>query len=178
MRPLPTAEALRALTDAPKDEIPNSARLSVLYDLAREDFPDPQYAQEEYRALATLVGDRDLDPDELLRDLDDASTRKVPFHTTPTGQALENHEVAFIGESVCTVQKVKVGGLTGTWIYSEFETDARSRAVDLARPSRLARWPVLLQGDGVVGPPRPLPSPGRGPHWHGVFHEEVQLFDR
>ena len=39
LRPLPTAEALRALTDAPKDEIPNSARISVLYDLAREDFP-------------------------------------------------------------------------------------------------------------------------------------------
>ena len=182
LRPLPTAEALRALTDAPKDEIPNSARLSVLYDLAREDFPDRQYAQEEYRALASsVVGDRDLDPDELLRDLDDASTRNVPFHTTPTGQALENHEVAFIGESVCTVQKVKVGGLTGTWIYSEFETDARFENVSAWVDPQ--QWPVLapfmFKGMRVVGAPRPLAIPGQGTdHWHGVFHEEVQLFDR
>ena len=38
--PVPTAEALRALAEAPKDEVPNSVRLSVLYDLARRGFPD------------------------------------------------------------------------------------------------------------------------------------------
>jgi hypothetical protein len=181
-RPTPTSVALRALTEAPKDEIPNSVRLAVLYDLAREDFPDRDSAQDEYRSLASSVADgRDVDPDELLNDLYESSRKQAPFHTTATGQALDPHEVGFIGESVCTVQTVKVGDLTGTWIYSEFDTDAPFESVvqwvDPRNWPRLA--PFMFKGMEVVGAPRPLAIAGQGTdHWHGVFHEEVQLFNR
>ena len=181
-RRIPTPDALRALTESPKDEIPNSVRISVLYDLAREGFPDRDSARDEYRSLAESVADgRDVDPDQLLNDLREASSREAPFHTTASGQALDPHEVAFVGESVCTVQKVKVGDLTGTWIYSEFDTDAPfesvSEWVDPRNWPRLA--PFMFKGMKVVGARRPLAIAEQGTdHWHGVFHEEVQLFDR
>ena len=122
---MPTQDALSALADAPKAEVPNGVRLSVLYDLARGGFPDRDLANDAYRRLAaSVIEGRTVDPDELLQDLRDAATEGKPFHTTTTAQALNPDEVAFIGESVCTVQPVKVGDLTGTWIYSEFDTDA------------------------------------------------------
>ena len=178
----PTADALRALTESPKDEIPNSVRIAVLYDLAREGFPDRDSARDEYLGLAHSVTDgRDVDPDQLLNDLQEASGKQAPFHTTATGQALDPHEVAFVGESVCRVQRVRVGELTGTWIYSEFDTDAPfesvSEWVDPRNWPRLA--PFMFKGMNVVGAPRPLAITGQGTdHWHGVFHEEVQLFNR
>jgi hypothetical protein len=179
--PVPTADALRALTDAPKDEIPSSVRIAVLYDLARQGFPNRESAQEEYRRLAQSVGGRDVEPDQLLKDLDDASSREVPFHTTSSGQALGPEVVAFVGESVCTVQTVKVGDLTGTWIYSEFDTDAPFESVTEWVDPR--SWPDLapfmFKRMDVVGAHRPLAIAEQGTdHWHGVFHEEVQLFDR
>ena len=117
----------------------------------------------------------------ILNDLHESSSREAPFHTTATGQALDPHEVAFVGESVCTVQRVRVGDLTGTWIYSEFDTDAPfesvSEWVDPRNWPRLA--PFMFKGMNVVGAPRPLAITGQGTdHWHGVFHEEVQLFNR
>lgn len=180
--PVPTAAALRALADAPKDEVPNSVRLSVLYGLARHGFPDRDPANDEYRRLAESVIDgRKVDPDELLKDLDDASTRGVPLHATPSGQALDPEEVGFVGEDACTIQQVKVGDLTGTWIYSEFDTDAPfdkvSEWVDPRNWPRLA--PFMFKKMDVVGSHGPLAIPEEGDnHWHGVFHEEVQLFDR
>ena len=180
-RPLPTADALRALTEAPKEEVPNSARISLLYDLARRGFPDRESAEEEYRALArSVAGDR-ADPAEFLKDLDDASTRKVPFHATRTGQALDPEEVGFTGDSVCTVKTVQVGGLKGTWIYSEFDTDAPFERVSAWVDPR--NWPdlapLMFKRMEVVGASRPLAIAGQGTdHWHGLFHEEVQLVRR
>ena len=99
-RPTPTADALRALTEAPKDEIPNSVRIAVLYDLARQGLPDRDSAQDEYLGLAHSVTDgRDVDPQQLLNDLQEASGKQAPFHTTSSGQALDPHEVAFVGEA-------------------------------------------------------------------------------
>ena len=180
--PVPTAEALRALAEAPKDEVPNSVRLSVLYDLARREFPDRDPANDEYRRVAASVIDgRRVDPDELLEDLRGAAMEGKPFHTTTTAQALNAEEVAFIGESVCTIQQVKVGDLTGTWIYSEFDTDAPFESVSAWVDPR--NWPDLapfmFKRMDVVGATRPLAIRDQGAdHWHGVFHEEVQLFDR
>ena len=49
--------------DAPKDEVPNSVRLAVLYDLARQGFPDRDSAQAEYRRLAeSIIGRRSCRP--------------------------------------------------------------------------------------------------------------------
>ena len=181
-RPTPTSDALRALTESPKDEIPNSVRIAVLYDLARQDFPDRDVAQDEYLGLAYSVTEgRDVDPDQLLSDLQEASRKEAPFHTTATGQALDPHEVAFVGESVCTVQTVRVGDLTGTWIYSEFDTDAPFESVsEWVDPRNWPRRaPFMFKGMSVVGAPRPLAIAGQGTdHWHGEFHEEVQLFNR
>ncbi len=182
LRPVPTEEALRALADAPQNEVPNSVRLSVLYDLARQGFPDRDLANDEYRRLAASVIDgRRVDPDQLLEDLRGAATEGKPFHSTTTAQALNAEEVAFIGESVCTIQQVKIGDLTGTWIYSEFDTDAPfervSEWVDPRNWPDLA--PFMFKRMDVVGAPRPLAIREQGTdHWHGVFHEEVQLFDR
>lgn len=182
LRAVPTSEALSILADAPEDEIPNSVRIAILYDLARQGYPDLASAGEEYRRLAqSVIGSRNVDADDLLKDLDDASTRGVPFHSTPTGQALKPEEVAFVGESACTVQRVTVGDLTGTWIYSEFDTDAEfekvSKWVDPRNWPKFA--PFMFKGMTVVGAPTPLAIPEQGnDHWHGVFHEEVQLFDR
>ena len=156
---MPTSEALGILADAPEDEIPNSVRIAILYDLARQGYPDLASAGEEYRRLAqSVIGSRNVDADDLLKDLDDASTRGVPFHSTRTGQALKPEEVAFVGESACTVQRVTVGDLTGTWIYSEFDTDAPfekvSKWVDPRNWPKFA--PFMFKGMTVVGAPTPL----------------------
>jgi hypothetical protein len=113
-----------------------------------------------------------------LNDLVESSDRDAPFRITPTGQALLPEEVAFIGESVCDIRTVKVGDLSGTWIYSEFETDAPFEAV--ARWVDPQQWPelapVMFKKVELVGADVPLAIPGGGSqHWHGVFHEEVQL---
>src|SRR5918993_1447479 len=182
LRPVETSEALRAFAEAPTNEVPNSVRLSVLYDLAREGFPDRDPANDEYRHLAqSVIGRRNVDPEQLLQDLRSASTDGKPFHTTSTAQALKAEEVAFIGESVCTVHQVKVGDLVGTWLYSEFDTDADFKSVSEWVDPR--KWPKLapfmFKKMDVVGAPEPLAIPEEGTdHWHGVFHEEVQLFDR
>jgi hypothetical protein len=70
-RPLETSTALRALTDASKDEIPNSVRIAVLYDLARRQYPDRDtmhdIEQDEYvRLAASVIGSRDVDPGVML----------------------------------------------------------------------------------------------------------------
>jgi hypothetical protein len=182
LRPVETSEALRAFAEAPTNEVPNSVRLSVLYDLARQGFPDRDPANDEYRHLAqSVIGRRKVDPEQLLQDLRSASTDGKPFHTTSTAQALKAEEVAFIGESVCTVHQVKVGDLVGTWLYSEFDTDADFKSVSEWVDPR--KWPKLapfmFKKMDVVGAPEPLAIPEEGTdHWHGVFHEEVQLFDR
>ena len=182
LRPVPTQDALSALADAPKAEVPNGVRLSVLYDLARQGFPDRDKADDAYRRLvASVIEDRKVDPDALLEDLRTAATDGQPFHTRSTAQALKAEEVAFIGESVCNVQQVKVGDLVGTWIYSEFDTDAPfetvSKWVDPRNWPELA--PVMFKQMRVVGATEPLAIREQGTdHWHGVFHEEVQLFGR
>ena len=181
-RPLPTSEALRALTDAPKDEVPHSVRIAILFELAGQHFPDREFELDEYRRLAdSVTAGTGVDPDELLKDLEDAATRHVAFRETRSGQALPPEEVAFVGESVCDVRRVKVGDLAGAWIYSEFETDAPFDSVsDWVDPRN---WPELarfmFKRMDVVGARQPLAISGQGDeHWHGVFHEEVQLFER
>jgi hypothetical protein len=181
------ATALQVLAEAPEQEVPISARLAVLYDLARAGLLQYESYKAEYRLLAeSVAGARGLDVDQLLIDLKE-SARGAPFQGSRSGQALRHHEIAFIGEDVCTVGKVKVGGLNATWVFSEFETDAPfDRVADWVDPrSWPQRGPLLFKRMNVVGGNRPVninPPGGIRPlgdeHWHGVFHEEVQLVKR
>jgi hypothetical protein len=129
--PASPGTAMQALAAAPEREIPVSARLAVLFNLARAGLPHYESYEGEYRLLADSVAQsRGLDVDQLLIDLKE-SARGIPFSGTGSGQALPHHETAFIGENVCTVRNVKVGGLRATWVFSEFETDVDGQALEL-----------------------------------------------
>jgi hypothetical protein len=182
LRPAPPGESLRAVAEAPEAEIPVSARVAVLYGLAQAKFPDFEAAEGEYRSLAASVAEpRGIDVGQLLTDLKQSSSGMVAFRDTPSGRSLPHHEKAFLGEDVCSVKTVKVGGLTGSWIFSEFETDAPFSAVrEWVDPRNWPdRGPLMFKGMDVVGAKGPVDIPPRADaHWHGVFHEEVQLVKR
>ena len=178
----PNDTALRVVAEAPKEEIPVSARLAVLHDLARADFPDYESHEAEYRLLAaSAVDEHGIDVDQLLDDLKESAQTGVPLSSTQSGQQLPHHAAAFIGEDVCTIRKVDVGGLTGTWIFSEFETDAPfDNVTQWVDPRNWPRFgPMLFKQMDVVGGSEPVAIKTLGDeHWHGVFHEEVQLVSR
>jgi hypothetical protein len=179
--------ALQTLAEAPEQEIPVSARMAVLFNLARAGLPHYESYEAEYRRLAESVAQtRGLDVDQLLIDVKE-SARGTPFPRTSSGQALPHHETAFIGENVCAVRKVKVGGLNATWVFSEFETDAPfDRVTDWVDPRNWPeRGPLLFKRMDIVGAAGPIDinrpgdvRPLGDEHWHGVFHEEVQLVKR
>jgi hypothetical protein len=185
--PASPGTAMQALAAAPEREIPVSARLAVLFNLARAGLPHYESYEGEYRLLADSVAQsRGLDVDQLLIDLKE-SARGIPFSGTSSGQALPHHETAFIGENVCTVRNVKVGGLRATWVFSEFETDAPfDRVRDWVDPRNWPeRGPLLFKRMEIVGSAGPINihppgdvRPLGDEHWHGVFHEEVQLVRR
>jgi hypothetical protein len=185
--PASPGTALQTLAAAPEQEIPVSARLAVLFNLARAGLPHYESYEAEYRLLAESVAQsRGLDVDQLLIDLKE-SARGIPFSGTGSGQALPHHETAFIGENVCTVRNVKVGGLRATWVFSEFETDAPfDRVRDWVDPRNWPeRGPLLFKRMEIVGAAGPIDinrpgdvRPLGDEHWHGVFHEEVQLVRR
>ena len=181
-RPSPLAAALRAVAEAPEEDIPVSARLSVLHDLARADFPDYESNEAEYRLLAASVADRHgLDVDQLLDDLKGSAQNANPFHSSASARKLPHHAAAFIGEDVCSIRRVQVGALRATWIFSEFETDAPFDSVrQWVDPRNWPRYgPMLFKKMNIVDGGAPVEIKALGDeHWHGVFHEEVQLLDR
>ena len=178
----PSDAAMRAVAEAPKEEIPVSARLAVLHDLARADFPDYESHEAEYRLLAaSAVDEHGIDVDQLLDDLKESAQTGVPFSSTQRGRQLPHDAAAFIGEDICTIRKVDVGGLNATWIFSEFETDAHFDSVtQWVDPRNWPRFgPMLFKQMNVVGGSEPVAIKTLGDeHWHGVFHEEVQLVSR
>jgi hypothetical protein len=182
-RRAPTGVALRTIAQASLEEVPVSARIGVLGDLARVGFPDLETSSKQYRELAASVADArsGVEPEQLLDDLKLATTERVPFHTLTSGRTLPHHEAAFVGEDVCTVREVLIGSLKATWIFSEFETDAPFDSVAAWVDPRNwpERGPMLFKGMDLVGDDRPvsLPPPG-DVHWHGIFREEVQLVKR
>ncbi len=182
-RRVPTGVALQHLAEAPVEEVPVSARVALLGDLARAGFPHHEHAEAGYLALAgSVAGARDgVGAQELLDDLEQAASEGVPFSRLRSGQALPHHEAAFVGQDVCSVRTVRTDGLLATWVYSEFETDAPfARVAAWVDPHYWpARGPMLFKAMDLVGADRPvgLPPPG-DVHWHGIFHEEVQLVRR
>ena len=117
----------------------------------------------------------------LLNDLERTARDRVPFYQTETGSALEHQEAALVGEDVCTVRTVRVGGLEATSIYAEFQTDAPFETVAAWIDPRSwpDRGPMLFKRMAVVDAAEPVAlGPPGSPHWHGVFHEEVQLLQR
>jgi hypothetical protein len=178
-----TGPALRTLTDAPVEQIPVSARLGVLGDLAKAGFPDWETEEEAYRLLAGSVADRrdGVDAEQLLDDLKLATGDRVPFHTLPSGRSLPHHESAFVGEDVCEVRTVRTGGLEATWLFSEFETDAPfAQVADWVDPRNWPRrGPLLFKAMELVGAQQAVTlGPPGDVHWHAVFREEVQLVQR
>jgi hypothetical protein len=182
-RRMGTGTALHTLADASVEEVPVSARLGALGDLARAGFPDLETAEDAYRELAGSVASlrSGVDAEQLLDDLKLATTEKVPFHTLQTGRSLPHHEAAFVGEDVCSVRTVRIGGISATWIFSEFETDAPfDRVAEWVDPHNWpSRGPMLFKAMDLVGSQRPVDlGPPGDVHWHGVFREEVQLVQR
>jgi hypothetical protein len=174
--------ALRVVAEAPEEEVPVSARLAVLHDLARADFPDYESHEAEYRLLAASVADRHgLDVDQLLNDLKGSAQNVVPFRSSTSAGQLPHHAAAFIGEDVCSIRRVDVGGLRATWIFAEFETDAPFDSVrQWVDPRNWPQFgPMLFKRMNIVDGGAPVEIKALGDeHWHGVFHEEVQLLSR
>jgi hypothetical protein len=185
-----TDGAMRAVAGAPGDVVGVSARLAVLYDLARARLPGHDDSLgDAYAVLAhsTLALKPDngagFVPQDLVEDMNRAAAEGVPFATMRSAQAFEHQETAFIGEDVCTVRRVTVDGRRATWIFSEFETDAPLDGVaDWLDPQNWGKWGYLLfrRMDILGAPPAPVsisPPPDGDAHWQGVFFEEVRLFE-
>lgn len=182
MEPMATGPALVALAGAPVEDVPVSARLGVLGDLARAGFPDWETEEKSYLALVDSVASlRNLDSGQLLDDLRAMASDRVPFHVLPSGRALPHHEAAFVGQDVCTVRQVTVGGLQAVWVFSEFETDAPfDKVADWVDPRNWPRrGPLLFKSMQLVGGNQPVSlGPPGDEHWHAILKEEVQLVQR
>lgn len=179
----PPQEELAVLAAAGTDEVSVSARLDLLYRLEEKGVADDPTTQQGYEQLAaSVLPGRDLERTQLLTDLRTSAQAGTPFAQTVSGRHFDHHETAFIGQQVCTVRTVVVNGIPATWIYSEFETDADFR--DLAGwvdPHKWSSWgPSFFKKMDFVGEPDPavLSMPPGDDHWHGVFHEQVQLLRR
>ncbi len=181
-RPISPAAALRAVAEAPDDEIPLSARVAVLHDLARARFPHRKSHEAEYMLLAASVADRHgLDASQLITDVAESVREGIPFRSTATGRQLPLSVAAFVGEQVCTTKTVQVGGLAATWIFSEFDTDAPFDHVAAWVDPRNwpERGPMLFKRMDLVGGGDPVKIGSLGDeHWHGAFLEEVRLVTR
>ena len=179
-QPVSLPEALAVVAAADPTEIPYSARLAVLYDLAKADYPDREANDDAYLRLADSVAPdrRGMDASALLLRLKQAAKTGERLIPALEPEGLYARETAFISESVCDTREVRIGGLSATWIYSEFETDADFG--DLATwldPRRWDRWGHLFFREMKLvetAEPIPLGRPGH-PHWHGLFREVVQL---
>jgi hypothetical protein len=181
---------MREVAAARGDQVAVSARLAVLYDLARAARSGHASLGDAYAVLAdsALALKPDHGPEfdfaALVEDMTQAAAEGVPFRTKRSAQAFEHHETAFIGESVCTVRRVTVEGIPATWIFSEFETDATLADVaDWLDPRNWDEWGYLFfrRMELLAAPPAPIalkPPPDGSDHWQGVFYEEVRLFER
>jgi hypothetical protein len=181
--PRPPQDALAALARASTRDVSVSARLDLLYRLVPQGLADDPTTQPGYEQLAaSVLPGRDLELSQLLSDLRTSAQSGTPFADTVSGRHFEHHETAFIGQQVCRVQTVRVNGIESTWIYAEIETDADFR--DLASwvdPHKWSSWgPSFFTKMEFVGEPDPatLATPPGDDHWHGVFHEQVQLLRR
>ena len=168
--------ALRHLAEAPEGEVGVSARLAVLYDVARAHLHDHETLGDAYAVLAgstlalktgseadatTPSATAPIDTSALIDDLTRSADAGLPFATTPSAGAFEHQETAFIGQSVCTVRRVRVNGIAATWIFSEFETDAPLAGVaDWLDPQLGKVGLPVLPADG---PPRRATGPGGHP---------------
>ncbi len=184
---------LRQVAEADPEQIPPSARLAVLYDLAKAGYPGRADDPDGYRELADSAvrfralreEDAEVAGDDLLEEIKAAADAGAPLSSRPrvAERTFRHHEVAFIGKRVCTIERVQVDGIEANWIYSEFETDAPFQGIaDGFDPHHWPNLgPMFFKRMELVGSAAPLPlqpPPEGDPHWHGVFLEEVQLVRR
>ncbi len=185
--PRPPQEELAVLAGAATEEVSVSARLDLLYRLAQHGFAEDPATRQEYESLAaSVLPGRDLELQPLVADLRQSAHDGSSFAQTASATHFKHHETAFVGQDLCTVRTVRVNGIASTWIYAEFETNADFR--DLAAwvdPHKWSSWgPSFFKKMAFVGEPDPvdlpvdLTAPPGDEHWHGVFHEQVQLLRR
>ena len=171
------AEALTEIHDAP--DVPDSARLDVLAELARADFPDAEEARSEYVTLASRVAGGEGEGEQLLDDLKAHAVGDQPFTESVSYSNLAHEVVAFFGEDVCHSYRVDVDGKTAVWLFSEFETDAPFESVagwvdpvNWPKRSPMVFKSMKPLGAGVED----LPGNRAGRvAWHGNFEETVTL---
>lgn len=170
--------ALQSLLDA--GEVADGTRLEVLGDLAKEDFPDYEAAEEQYRALAGKVAAAgDLSADQLLEDLKADARLDVAFAESRSGRQLPHVVTAFFGQDVCRRARVRVDNKEAVWLFGEFETDAPfAKVADWVDPHN---WPargefMFKSMKPISGPVQQLPGAYAGQDaWHADFLEIVQL---
>lgn len=177
--PMPLGTALELVAAAPLEQVSRGMRLDVLLELARKELPGLAENEQPYRALmATVVADRDLQVEDLRRDLLASPGLVGGFQSTTSRAALGHAEAAFVGQDVCTTRRVTVGGRQAVWIYAEFETDAAFGDVATwLDPQRWSKWgPHFFRKMDIIGSKGPirLPPPGTE-HWHALFREVVQF---
>ncbi len=180
--PVEPGIALQTLADAAPDEVPLSARISVLHALAKNDLPGFDEHEPEYHAIAASIGDTyGLSSEQVIADLKQAVADPTTFDSSSTGSALPHETTAFMMEDVCNTASVVVDGKSAAWVFSEFETDASFE--DVAEWVNPINWPqrsplMFKQMFPIDGGPDPLPAGVGGTSFHGTYHEEVQLIDR
>ena len=181
-RPVSLRARLETVAEADEEEVPHSTRLDLLHGLARSGFPDRELHDEAYLRLAeSVAAANDLTAGDVLEDLERSATTQTPFSETRSGQAMPHEMVAFVGEDVCNIRRVSVDGKDAVWIFSEFETDAPFESVaEWVNPKNWpVRGPMLFKRMELVGANAPTEIGSLSPeHWHGLFHEEVQLIGR
>jgi hypothetical protein len=173
-------EALNEVARWSEEQIPASARLNVLYDLARAGKLEDEAALSAARALAETMSERrgGLIAGDLVEELRGAASRNERPGATPNMAQFAHHETAFIGEKVCTTKRVKVGGRDAISIFSEFETDADFEDIaEWVNPENWSHWGPLFFKQMAPIPATGIVKLGRpgDEHWHGIFHEEVRL---
>lgn len=178
----PFGEALSALADAPPEEATTGAKLDTLVALAKADFPKYDEVELSYVELARAIGSPyGLDAQQVLDDVKAVGIGGDRIVDTVTGQALPHNATAFVGEDVCHIAEVIVEGIKSVWVFSEFETNAPfGHVAEWVRPQN---WPkrgsAMFKGMDVVGGQvTDIPEGSFTDHWHGVFLEDVQLFER
>jgi hypothetical protein len=175
-------DALSTLADAPENEASVGLKLDTLVALARADFPDYERSEAAYVQLAAAIGSsHGLDADQVLSDAKAVGKADEAISGTATGAALPHHATAFVGQNVCEIAEVTVDGISAVWVFSEFETDAPFAGVaDWVRPeSWPKRGPAMFKGMDIVGGgPTEIRGGEHTDHWHAVYLEDVQLFER
>lgn len=174
------AEAMKTVAGADLAEVPQGARLDIIHSLAELGYPGRDDHAAAYKALAISL-DIDVKPDDLLDELRAVADGTMKIDRTQTAQKLpDTHSIAFVGEDLCSVREVMVGGKPARWVFSEFETNAPFD--DVAEWVDPRHWHdragMMFKSMAPEKPDGIAPLPGPGERWHGDFKEVVNFGEK